>query len=113
MKKLLLAVLLLLIPAFAFADEDAQLSWDDVPLADEFHVQRKLEACPLPDAAVWVDIAQTAKGVVTYTDPNVGGGLVTCYRVSASGLNRVAESDWSNRAEKTVPFNAPANLQVQ
>ena len=115
MKKLL-PFLLLLFSLTVFANEDSILTWEDVPLADEFHVQRKFEVCALPDTQTWVGIWQTDKGIITYTDPNIGEGLTVCYRVAASAVGGAGISAWSNRAEKIVPFvvrGAPVNLQVR
>jgi len=113
MKGLLMC--LFIAPCLALANEDSVLTWDAVSNAAEYHVQRKAEDCTLPDGAPWIDLNMVPHPTTTYTDPQVAEGLIVCYRVSASAAGRQAESDWSNRAEKTVPFvkrGAPANLIV-
>ena len=53
------------------------LSWDDVPDAVGFNVQRS------SDGINYTQIATTAAGVLTYTDPNPGATMRYFYRVAA------------------------------
>ena len=90
------------------------LTWDDNSGNETgFSIERKAEICTGP--GVFAAIATVAVSTATFTDPGVSEGQTYCYRVRASGQGGLF-SEYSNLAQRTVPFTAPtapSNLQVQ
>lgn len=108
MRRLILALALLLCPAGAEAASNL-LTWTDNSANEvNFHVERTTAAdVPACQAASgWVQIATTGPNIVTFSDASVGEGTVYCYRVKAS--NVAGSSSYTNIAGRLVPFTAPS-----
>lgn len=96
--------LLLLVPGAAVAASNV-LTWTDNSTNEvNFNVERKAEPCT--GSGAFVPLASTTANVTTLIDGAVQEGVTYCYRVDAS--NPAGASDWSNTAERLVPFTVPA-----
>ena len=103
-----LLVLLLLAPVAAAAQQvTATWTWSQGSggPAQGFDIERKGESCTLA-ALPFAKIGSTAPNVLTYVDTAVVRGTTYCYRLDA--YNSSGKSPYSNSAEITVPFLAPA-----
>jgi len=91
-------------------DQNADLEWDATTYSGTgpvvYEVQRTVGDCALPDENPWnrLDFTQGINST-TYVDANLGEGMTFCYRVGAMA-NEQGDgfTDWSNRAEFTVPL---------
>jgi len=107
MRRLALAVALLLLPVWAEAASNV-LTWTDNAANEvNFHVERTtaLDVPSCQAATGWVQIATTGPNIVTFIDSAVGEGTVYCYRVKASNL--AGSSGYTNIAGRLVPFTVP------
>lgn len=105
MKKILLALLMVMVCATSVMAGSAKLAWQDNSSNETlFNIERKNAVCasPLP----WAEIATVTANVVSYTDVGLAEGAVVCYRVAAS--NSAGKSGFSNEVVFTVPFTVPA-----